>query len=129
MQLLGNDLHNGDVILCNHPSAGGSHLPDLTVITPVSPLSLSSSLHSSFTTMINACSNLSIVQVFYKGQSRLVFYVACRGHHADIGGATPGSMPPHSKYTCGRRGLTGVKSLVEMTPSFKRIIHVVIILL
>ena len=99
MQLLGNDLHNGDVILCNHPSAGGSHLPDLTVITPVSPLSLSSSLHSSFTTMINACSNLSIVQqVFYKSQSRPVCYVACRGHHADIGGATPGSMPPHSKY-------------------------------
>ena len=98
MQLLGDDLHDGDVILCNHPSAGGSHLPDLTVITPVSPLSLSSSLHPSFTIMINACSNLSIVQVFYKGQSRPVFYVACRGHHADIGGATPGSMPPHSKY-------------------------------
>ena len=31
----GNDLSDGDVILCNHPSAGGSHLPDLTIITPV----------------------------------------------------------------------------------------------
>ncbi|GLV36147.1 uncharacterized protein CBL_08640 [Carabus blaptoides fortunei] len=58
----------GDVILSNHPSAGGSHLPDLTVITPV----------------------------FYKGVNTPVFFVASRGHHADIGGITPGSMPPHS---------------------------------
>lgn len=35
-------------------------------------------------------------QVFWPGQSRPVFYVASRGHHADIGGITPGSMPPHS---------------------------------
>ena len=35
---LGDNLHEGDVILSNHPSAGGSHLPDLTVITPVGPL-------------------------------------------------------------------------------------------
>lgn len=66
---LGEDLKDGDVILCNHPCAGGSHLPDLTVITPV----------------------------FYKGQEKPVFYVANRGHHADIGGTTPGSMPPYSK--------------------------------
>ncbi|GCB75200.1 hypothetical protein scyTo_0019737, partial [Scyliorhinus torazame] len=66
---LGDDLKEGDVILSNHPSAGGSHLPDLTVITPV----------------------------FRKGVSRAVFFVASRGHHADIGGITPGSMPPHSK--------------------------------
>nr|XP_012216316.1 PREDICTED: 5-oxoprolinase [Linepithema humile]XP_012216317.1 PREDICTED: 5-oxoprolinase [Linepithema humile] len=58
----------GDVILSNHPSAGGSHLPDLTVITPV----------------------------FYKDVPTPVFFVASRGHHADIGGITPGSMPPHS---------------------------------
>ncbi|KAI4795937.1 hypothetical protein KUCAC02_029552, partial [Chaenocephalus aceratus] len=58
----------GDVILSNHPCAGGSHLPDLTVITPV----------------------------FRKGVSSPVFFVASRGHHADIGGITPGSMPPHS---------------------------------
>lgn len=37
------------------------------------------------------------MQVFYKGQDKPVFFVASRGHHADIGGATPGSMPPHSK--------------------------------
>ncbi|XP_077982211.1 5-oxoprolinase-like isoform X2 [Glandiceps talaboti] len=69
MAALGDNLHEGDVILTNHPSAGGSHLPDFTVITPV----------------------------FYKGCERPVFYVASRGHHADIGGITPGSMPPNSK--------------------------------
>ena len=35
MKTLGDDLHRGDVILANHPKAGGSHLPDLTIITPV----------------------------------------------------------------------------------------------
>jgi 5-oxoprolinase (ATP-hydrolysing) len=58
----------GEVILSNHPAAGGSHLPDLTVITPV----------------------------FHRDQPRPIFFVASRGHHADIGGITPGSMPPHS---------------------------------
>ncbi|XP_009469626.1 PREDICTED: 5-oxoprolinase [Nipponia nippon] len=66
---LGADLREGDVILSNHPCAGGSHLPDLTVITPV----------------------------FWPGVPKPVFFVASRGHHADIGGITPGSMPPHSK--------------------------------
>ncbi|KAM4028675.1 5-oxoprolinase, partial [Anomaloglossus baeobatrachus] len=66
---LDNDLKIGDVILSNHPCAGGSHLPDLTVITPV----------------------------FRVEAPRPVFFVASRGHHADIGGITPGSMPPHSK--------------------------------
>ncbi|KAL1500984.1 hypothetical protein ABEB36_006393 [Hypothenemus hampei] len=60
--------HLGDVILSNHPAAGGSHLPDFTVITPV----------------------------FYPGEENPIFFVASRGHHADIGGITPGSMPPHS---------------------------------
>ena len=36
MEALGNDIHEGDVIMSNHPAAGGSHLPDITVITPVS---------------------------------------------------------------------------------------------
>ncbi|XP_057387818.1 5-oxoprolinase isoform X3 [Balaenoptera acutorostrata] len=67
-QHLGADLRPGDVLLSNHPGAGGSHLPDLTVVTPV----------------------------FWPGRTRPVFYVASRGHHADIGGITPGSMPPHS---------------------------------
>lgn len=68
IRTLGDDLKEGDVILSNHPSAGGTHLPDLTVITPV----------------------------FYAGQSKPVFFVASRGHHADIGGSAPGSMPPDS---------------------------------
>ena len=63
----------GDVYLINSPFHGGSHLPDLTVVSPV------------FNTgNDNAC-------------KQVVFYVASRGHHADIGGLTPGSMPPHSK--------------------------------
>ncbi|KAJ9523185.1 hypothetical protein QJQ45_024077, partial [Haematococcus lacustris] len=61
-------LQPGDVLASNHPQlAGGSHLPDITVITPV----------------------------FQEG--RIVFFVASRGHHADIGGISPGSMPPASK--------------------------------
>ncbi|KAJ2977941.1 hypothetical protein NQ176_g4088 [Zarea fungicola] len=59
-------LQDGDVLMSNHPSCGGTHLPDITVITPV----------------------------FDKGV--LAFYVASRGHHADIGGILPGSMPPTS---------------------------------
>ena len=60
-------LQPGDVLASNHPQlAGGSHLPDITVITPV----------------------------FSEGA--IVFFVASRGHHADVGGITPGSMPPNS---------------------------------
>ena len=59
-------INKGDVILSNHPMAGGSHLPDLTVITPV-----------------------------FKNDE-IIFFVANRGHHADIGGSTPGSMPSDS---------------------------------
>jgi 5-oxoprolinase (ATP-hydrolysing) len=57
----------GDVYVLNAPYNGGTHLPDVTVITPV----------------------------FEKNQ--ILFYVGSRGHHADIGGITPGSMPPGSK--------------------------------
>lgn len=61
-------MKEGDVFISNHPQlAGGSHLPDITAITPV----------------------------FYNGE--IIFFVASRGHHADIGGIAPGSMPPHSK--------------------------------
>lgn len=62
-------LQAGDVVCSNHPLAGGTHLPDITAITPV----------------------------FDKGTKEIVFYVASRGHHADIGGTTAGSMPPMSK--------------------------------
>ncbi|CAI5715102.1 unnamed protein product [Hyaloperonospora brassicae] len=70
LEYWGDDLHDGDVLVSNHPQlAGGSHLPDITVITPV----------------------------FSHTSGRIEFFVASRGHHADIGGISPGSMPPLSK--------------------------------
>jgi 5-oxoprolinase (ATP-hydrolysing) len=65
----GKQLQPGDVYMLNNPYNGGTHLPDVTVITPV----------------------------FINNYSQPVFYVGSRGHHADIGGITPGSMPPDSK--------------------------------
>jgi 5-oxoprolinase (ATP-hydrolysing) len=59
----------GDVYVLNDPYAGGTHLPDVTVVTPV----------------------------FDDLGTSILFYVGSRGHHADIGGTTPGSMPPDSK--------------------------------
>lgn len=56
-------MHDGDVIITNHPAFGGSHLPDVTLIKPV------------FT------------------NKKLIGYVAARAHHAEIGGKKPGSMP------------------------------------
>jgi len=64
----GRSLRRGDVYLINNPYDGGTHLPDLTVVMPV----------------------------FGTGEAP-DFYVAARGHHADIGGRTPGSMPPDSR--------------------------------
>jgi 5-oxoprolinase (ATP-hydrolysing) len=63
------DLAAGDVIATNDPYAGGSHLPDITIITPV---------HDAAT-------------------GELRFFTASRAHHAEIGGSVPGSMPPLSK--------------------------------
>lgn len=65
----GKDLKPGDVILSNSPVCGGTHLPDLTVITPI----------------------------FDEAGENIIFWTASRGHHADIGGILPGSMPPNSK--------------------------------
>ncbi|RZI41590.1 5-oxoprolinase [Herbaspirillum sp. HC18] len=59
----------GDVYMLNDPYHGGTHLPDVTVITPV----------------------------FDQAGKKVLFYVGSRGHHADIGGITPGSMPANSK--------------------------------
>ena len=61
-------MSRGDVFVLNDPYHGGTHLPDVTVITPV----------------------------FLEGAIQAEFYVGSRGHHADIGGTTPGSMPPFS---------------------------------
>ncbi|KLU86400.1 5-oxoprolinase [Magnaporthiopsis poae ATCC 64411] len=62
-------LKKGDVIATNHPSYGGTHLPDVTLIMPA----------------------------FNEAGDKILFYAASRAHHADIGGITAGSMPPHSR--------------------------------
>lgn len=61
------DLHPGDAIILNDPFRGGTHLPDITIVSPV------------FTQM--------------NEESILIGFVASRAHHADVGGMTPGSMP------------------------------------
>ncbi len=58
----------GDSYVLNNPYRGGTHLPDITVVTPV-----------------------------FGDEQRIIFYVASRGHHADVGGLTPGSMPSLSR--------------------------------
>jgi 5-oxoprolinase (ATP-hydrolysing) len=60
----------GDVFMLNAPFNGGTHLPDVTVITPV----------------------------FDQAGEEILFHVGARGHHADIGGRTPGSAPPDSRH-------------------------------
>ncbi len=60
----------GDVFMMNNPYNGGTHLPDVTVVTPV----------------------------FDAAGEQIIYTVASRGHHADIGGKTPGSAPPDSRH-------------------------------
>ena len=64
------EMEPGDVFMMNNPFDGGTHLPDVTVITPV----------------------------FDEAGERIIFVVASRGHHADIGGKTPGSSPSDSSH-------------------------------
>ena len=64
-----DDWRPGDVYLLNSPYAGGTHLPDITVVTPV----------------------------FASDGEDLLFFTASRGHHADVGGISPGSMPAQSR--------------------------------
>ncbi len=77
----------GDVYVLNDPYHGGTHLPDITVITPVY---LNQSVRSELVEA-NAGTSTSSVRTDIP-----TFYVGSRGHHADIGGITPGSMPPFS---------------------------------
>lgn len=72
----GNTIKPGNVYLSNNPYNGGTHLPDVTAITPV---------------FLDANS----LDINLNGATP-IFYVASRGHQADIGGITPGSMPPNS---------------------------------
>ncbi|WP_441373261.1 hydantoinase B/oxoprolinase family protein [Zarconia navalis] len=82
-----NTLNPGDVFVLNNPYNGGTHLPDITVITPV--FASNSLPHSPLSN--------SIPNSEFRTPNSPIFYVASRGHHADIGGITPGSMPPNSK--------------------------------
>ena len=75
----------GDVYVLNDPYNGGTHLPDVTVVTPV----------------------------FSVDKNEILFYVGSRGHHADIGGITPGSMPPFSKTVDDEGVLLDNVKLVE----------------
>jgi 5-oxoprolinase (ATP-hydrolysing) len=63
------ELAPGDVFVTNDPALGGSHLPDITVVAPV-----------------------------HDPSGKLCFFTASRGHHADVGGAVPGSMPSDSTH-------------------------------
>ncbi|MEI9424457.1 hydantoinase B/oxoprolinase family protein [Mesorhizobium sp. Cs1299R1N1] len=66
IRLNSGDIHPGDVFALNAPYNGGTHLPDITVVTPV----------------------------FDDARKSILFWAASRGHHADIGGTAPGSMTP-----------------------------------
>jgi 5-oxoprolinase (ATP-hydrolysing) len=84
-------LKPGDVLLANSPVAGGSHLPDLTVITPVFASSPSSRNNPSSPASSSGHQNENGTE-----KQEIIFFTASRGHHADIGGAQPGSMPSYS---------------------------------
>jgi N-methylhydantoinase B/oxoprolinase/acetone carboxylase alpha subunit len=69
MEDKGGSMAPGDVYVSNNPFRGGTHLPDVTVIEPV-----------------------------FSESGEVIFFVAARGHHADIGGKTPGSLPPVASH-------------------------------
>src|SRR5712691_9909031 len=79
----------GDVVALNDPFAGGTHLPDVTLVAPV--VSSQLPVVSSSKTRLKTSSLHSDLLTTDHGPMTL-FYVANRAHHADIGGATPGSM-------------------------------------
>ncbi len=87
----GDQFQPGDVYASNAPYSGGTHLPDVTVITPV---------------------------FAETAATTAVFYVASRGHHADIGGITPGSMPPDS-VTIDQEGVLLENFLLVRTGRFR----------
>jgi 5-oxoprolinase (ATP-hydrolysing) len=88
----GDRLQPGDVYLQNNPYNGGTHLPDITVITPVF---LAAKVPEALTPSPSPKGRGEPDVATFKSQ-KPKFYVASRGHHADIGGITPGSMPSNS---------------------------------
>ncbi|NJN72221.1 MAG: 5-oxoprolinase, partial [Limnothrix sp. RL_2_0] len=87
IQAKGKQLQPGDVYMLNNPYNGGTHLPDVTVITPV----FNTSKH--IASLSKGGGEAGGIK-----NSKPLFYVASRGHHADLGGITPGSMPPQSAH-------------------------------
>ncbi len=88
-------MRRGDAFVLNAPYNGGTHLPDVTVIAPVFLRQTSSFPR----TREPSDFDLTTLDPRVRGDdNRPEFYVASRGHHADIGGITPGSMPPDSKH-------------------------------
>jgi 5-oxoprolinase (ATP-hydrolysing) len=85
----------GDVYVLNDPYHGGTHLPDVTVVTPV--YLSAPRLPAVATPQGGSPRPGEPGSEASAGDTQPSFYVASRGHHADIGGATPGSMPPFSK--------------------------------
>jgi 5-oxoprolinase (ATP-hydrolysing) len=81
----GPPLRKGDVFITNDPYRGGTHLPDVTVITPA----------------------------FNETGERVLFFTASRAHHAEIGGISPGSMPPRSRNLAEEGVLIRAMRLVE----------------
>jgi len=78
------EMHAGDVYLINSPYHGGTHLPDITVVTPM-----------------------------FGDSGEILFYLASRGHHADVGGISPGSMPPNSRTIAEEGVLSEGMKIVE----------------
>ena len=91
---LNPSVNAGDVFITNDPYGGGSHLPDVTVVSPV----------------------------FINGEGSVVFWVASRSHHAEIGGKTPGSMPPDATCLSEEGVLIANLKLVDRgAPKFERL--------
>ena len=91
---LNPSVNAGDVFITNDPYGGGSHLPDVTVVSPV----------------------------FIDSEGPVVFWVASRSHHAEIGGKTPGSMPPDATCLAEEGVLIANLKLVDRgVPKFERL--------
>ncbi|MER9556592.1 hydantoinase B/oxoprolinase family protein [Mesorhizobium sp. M0323] len=106
IRLNSGDIHPGDVFALNAPYNGGTHLPDITVVTPVFSLPLGGRVAAKRPGGVLAEGTTSASSTAATTPSggfaatspstgeEILFYVASRGHHADIGGTAPGSMTP-----------------------------------
>ena len=102
IRLRGAEMRPGDVYMLNAPYNGGTHLPDITVVTPVLASSPSPRERGEGrgegqpqTAAIDSAPHPNPLPM-QNGEREVLFYVASRGHHEDIGGLTPGSMTPRA---------------------------------